>query len=133
MQKFQNESQVEDSKRNLDYSTRYDDREFSTRNDKDELEWLSDKLNMEILEAKNNIHKMERLQERYHSDGIAAQAENRMGYYMRYTEAYERLKRMIESFYNQHHPVSDEGKQQWANSKKLSKKKRTSFRSLTLF
>jgi hypothetical protein len=100
-----------DSSRDIHYSTRYDDREFVRGgNNKEKLDWLSTKLEGEISLSSTSIIKLERLRDRYQSDGLAAQAENDIGFYMRYVHAYERINIILENYYRPLHPVGKGGK-----------------------
>lgn len=101
-----------DSSRDIHYSTRYDDREFiRCPTEQGKLDWLTKKIEGEITLCSDNIEKLERLRDRYQSDGIAAQADNNMAYYMRYVRGYDRINIILDSYYNCHRPVSMEGKQ----------------------
>jgi hypothetical protein len=100
------------SSRNLNYSTRYDDKDLiSGKTERRKLDWLTAKLAEEIEQSSNDINKMERLQQRYLEDGLSAQADHALAYQMRYLRAYETLGILIDAFYLPYRPVSDEGKQ----------------------
>jgi hypothetical protein len=89
-----------DRKTDINYSTRYDDRELQDGTLEERLNDLSEHLNEEIEGSYSNIQKLERLGERYYSDGMAAQADDNMGYYMRYVRAYERIRNLVEAAFN---------------------------------
>jgi hypothetical protein len=88
-----------DSKHML-HSTRYDDRELLNGDKKDKLDNLATNLSGEIRACSRNVLLLERLALQYHSDGLAAQADRDIGYYMRYAEAYERVQFIVNSYYN---------------------------------
>lgn len=100
-----------DANKDIYYSTRYDDRELIKGYcDQSKLDWLSKKIDGEITLCSHNIPKLERLQERYESDGVAAQADDNIAYYMRYVKGYDRINIILTSYYNSQRPVSKEGK-----------------------
>lgn len=88
--------------RDMDYSTRYDDRHLiQTRTRNQRLDWLEEKIANEIMLSSHSIMKMERLRQRYYSDSIAAAEDNNTGYEMRYLDAIEHLRILIEEAYKQ--------------------------------
>lgn len=88
--------------RDMDYSTRYDDRELTTKkNLTAQLDWLEQKLHNEIMLCSHDVLKLERLEERYWSDGLAAAAHKDFPYRMRYIEAHEHVTLLIHSHYKE--------------------------------
>jgi hypothetical protein len=111
MHRFQISRTTVDSKKEMHYSSRYDDRELIKGEDeKAKLDWLTRKIQSEIAFCGGDIVKLERLQERYHSDGRQAKADDNMPYYLRYAQSYELLKLRIEALYLKYKPVTDDGR-----------------------
>ena len=89
-----------DTQRDINFSTRYDDRkEIQWGDERSKLEFLSDKLTGEINLCSDRLDKLERLEERYHSDALAAKADDNMAYIMRYTRALTRIRNLINAHY----------------------------------
>lgn len=115
MKQFQkNNGTTVDSNKDINYSTRYDDRELvKSGTEEEKLDWLAAKISGEIMLSSDNIFKLERLRERYWSDGLEALSDGAMGYYMRYVAGYERIKILSEAFYLPFHPVNNKGELEW--------------------
>lgn len=111
MGKFRSDGTSVDANKDINLSTRYDDRELIKGTENQKLDELSDHLEAEVTLSSNDILKMERLQERYYSDGLSAKADKCIGYWMRYVKAYEHLNILISSFYLPFIPVTSRGKQ----------------------
>lgn len=102
MDRFTEGGTTVSSERDMDYSTRYDDRDLlQNRTNKEKLDWLSVKLHNEIMLSCESILKMERLRQQYLSDASLAHEDKNIGYEARYIEACERLDILIHAAYNQ--------------------------------
>jgi hypothetical protein len=101
---MENQKQERSSKRqhkftSLDYSTRYDDKELIPGTNRQKLDFLSLKIDSEVMDACDDILKLERLNDRYDSDGLEAKKDGDMAYYMRYLRACERINNIINAWY----------------------------------
>lgn len=101
MNRFSADEKVEDSSKDIQQSSRYDDKELMLLKGEEALLALDLKLDAEIDQCLYRLDKLERLATRYHEDGIAAKNDREMGYYQRYAKAYERVQMAINAHYAQ--------------------------------
>jgi hypothetical protein len=95
MKRFQTDEKVEDTDKNIQNSSRYDDQQYMNVQGEVGLFLLENKLHNEIDSCIDRLDKLERLADRYHEDGIGAKNDNNMAYYQRYAMAYERVQMII--------------------------------------
>lgn len=99
MERFK--TKVKSKKLNINFSTRYDDREIIVMAQSEQLEFLAIKMfnDTEEVVQGGDILKLERLVEQYLYDGNAALKDENMAYYIRYARAYERGTELLHAMY----------------------------------